>query len=59
VTSGKVDGIEIPDEQNVVADYPIAKLSGAKNGAGAGEFISYVLSPAGQVMLAGAGFQKA
>jgi len=59
VTSGKVDGIAIPDSQNVIADYPIARLSGAQNKTGADAFIKYVLSSQGQAILAGAGFERA
>ena len=56
VTSGKVDGVAIPDNQNVIADYPIATLKGASNGKGADQFIAFVLSPPGQAILFGAGF---
>jgi molybdate transport system substrate-binding protein len=59
VTSGKVDGIAIPDNQNVVADYPIATLKGAANSKGADQFIAFVLSPQGQAILFGAGFSTA
>jgi molybdate transport system substrate-binding protein len=59
VTSGKVDGVAIPDDQNVVADYPIAALKGAANPAGATAFISFVLSTDGQAILKTAGFQGA
>jgi molybdate transport system substrate-binding protein len=55
VTSGKVEGVPIPDSQNVVADYSIASLS---NRPGANVFISFVLSSDGQAILATAGFQK-
>jgi molybdate transport system substrate-binding protein len=58
VTSGKVDGIAIPDSQNVIADYPIAKLSGAQNKTAADAFIAYALSPEGQSIMVGAGFEK-
>src|SRR2546426_11129915 len=47
VTSGKVDGIAIPASQNVIAEYPIAKLAAATNNGGADAFIAYVVSPAG------------
>src|SRR2546427_11749074 len=43
VTSGKVDGIAIPDAQNVIADYPIAQLKAAQNEDGAQRFISFLL----------------
>ena len=57
VTSGQVDGVVIPDNQNVIADYPIAVLKGAQNQAGAVAFIDFVLSTDGQSILAAAGFQ--
>lgn len=59
VTSGKVSGIAIPDSQNVIADYPIAMLSGAQNKTGADAFVKYVLSSQGQAILVGAGFERA
>jgi molybdate transport system substrate-binding protein len=55
-TSGKVDGISIPDNLNVIADYPIASLKGASNSKGADQFIAFVLSSQGQAILVGAGF---
>ncbi len=54
VTSGKVDGVAIPDSLNVVADYSIASLS---HGAGADQFIAFVLSSQGQAILVSAGFE--
>ncbi|HLQ15388.1 MAG TPA: molybdate ABC transporter substrate-binding protein [Candidatus Eisenbacteria bacterium] len=57
VTSGKVDGVTIPDEQNVIADYPIAGLKSGTNAAGAHAFIDLVLAPDGQATLKAAGFQ--
>ncbi len=59
VTSGKVDGIAIPEAQNVIADYPIAKLSSAQNAKGANDFITFLLSSKGQAILFGAGFEAA
>jgi molybdate transport system substrate-binding protein len=56
VTSGQVDGVPIPDAQNVVADYFIARLT---KGTAADAFVTAVLSPQGQSMLADAGFEKA
>jgi molybdate transport system substrate-binding protein len=57
VTSGKVDGVAIPDDQNVLADYPIAPLKSAANATAAQAFIDLVLSPDGQAILRAAGFQ--
>ena len=56
VTSGKVDGVEVPDDDNVVADYSIASLS---RRSAADQFIAFVLSSQGQAILVNAGFEKA
>lgn len=58
-TSGKVDGVAIPDSQNVVADYPIAALKNAQHRGAASDFISFVLSPEGKTILKAAGFEPA
>lgn len=47
--------VEIPDDINVIAVYPIATLAGAPGGSPAGEFVTYVLGP-GQTVLGEAGF---
>ncbi len=57
VTSGQVDGVVIPDNQNVIADYPIAVLKSAQNHTGAVAFVNFVLSTEGQSILTAAGFQ--
>lgn len=57
LTNGKVDGVAIPEEQNVLADYPIAALKSASNPTGARAFIDSVLSSDGQATLKSAGFQ--
>jgi molybdate transport system substrate-binding protein len=57
VTSGQVEGVAIPDAQNVIADYPIAALAGAQNKTAATAFIAYLISPAGQDVLKSAGFE--
>lgn len=48
--------IDIPDQFNVVAHYPIGVVKGSNNPAGARAFISYLLSPAGQAVLQRYGF---
>lgn len=53
---GTVEGVEIPSEHNVVADYPIAVLSAARNPAAAQAFVEFVLSAEGQRILAEYGF---
>jgi molybdate transport system substrate-binding protein len=57
VTSGQVDGVAIPDAQNVIADYPIAVLKGTQNQTGAIAFVDLVLSTDGQTILKAAGFE--
>ena len=59
VTSGKVDGVAIPDSQNVIAAYPIATLKDAQNKGAATDFIGFVLSPDGQSILKASGFESA
>jgi molybdate transport system substrate-binding protein len=48
----KVKSIAIPDEFNVVADYPIATVKASSNQSAADSFIQYVLSSDGQAILA-------
>jgi molybdate transport system substrate-binding protein len=48
----KVKSITIPDEFNVVADYPIATVKASSNQSAADSFIQYVLSSDGQAILA-------
>lgn len=52
----KIEGVPIPADQNVIADYPIVQLKDAPNAAAAAAFISYVLSPPAQEVLASYGF---
>ena len=54
----KVKGITIPAGQNASTLYPIAAISASKELAIAQAFVAYVLSPAGQSVLAAAGFEK-
>lgn len=48
----RVDRLEIPDELNVLASYPIAPVGDAENSQLARAFIQFVLSPRGQDLLA-------
>ncbi len=57
-TEGTVDGIDIPAEDNVVAEYPIAVLAGAPNPDAAASFVEFVLSDQGQAILTGYGFHR-
>ena len=59
VTSQKVEGVPIPDSQNLVADYPIAALKNAQHNSTADAFIAFVLAPDGQSILKAAGFEPA
>ncbi|MFW0794281.1 molybdate ABC transporter substrate-binding protein [Gordonia sp. CPCC 205515] len=54
----KVDTVTDPAFAAVVNKYPIATVQGAANEAVAKEFVDEVLSPAGQQVLANAGFGK-
>ena len=53
---GAVDGVDIPDDVNVVADYPIAVLANAPNSDAAAAFVAFVLSDEGQAILVEFGF---
>jgi molybdate transport system substrate-binding protein len=50
------DGVAIPDDVNVVAEYPIALLEDASDPLGGRSFIDFVQSAAGQEILADFGF---
>jgi molybdate transport system substrate-binding protein len=54
----KVRGVPIPDSVNASTEYPIAALTRAANHTTAQLFVDYVLSEAGQAVLAAAGFEK-
>jgi molybdate transport system substrate-binding protein len=53
----RVTGVAIPDQENVLATYPITAVKGA--GGSAQTFIDYVLSAAGQATLESFGFRPA
>ena len=53
---GEVEGIDIPTEVNVVAEYPIAVLASAPNPDAAAAWIEFVLSEGGQAILTSYGF---
>ena len=55
-THAKLATIDIPDQFNVIALYPIAVLKSSANTSLAQKFIDYVLSVDGQAILAKAGF---
>ena len=54
-----VAGIDFPEAAETVNDYPVAVLADAPNPAAARAFLALVLSPAGQDVLADAGFAPA
>jgi molybdate transport system substrate-binding protein len=59
VEAAAADGVAIPEEQNIVATYPIAVLRQSPHPAVARAFVDYVLSPPGQATLAKYGFLPA
>jgi len=54
----KVKGLVIPANLNASTLYPIATITNSKEMSIAQAFVAYVLSPAGQQVLAAAGFEK-
>jgi len=54
--AGKLSTVAIPDEQNVVAVYPIAVVKDAKQAALGQKFIDYLLSADGQTIFQKYGF---
>ncbi|MCC6455371.1 MAG: molybdate ABC transporter substrate-binding protein [Caldilineaceae bacterium] len=54
--ASQVNRIDIPDELNTVAAYPIAPIGDAENPELAQFFLDYILSPEGQSVLADYGF---
>jgi molybdate transport system substrate-binding protein len=56
-TNAEVAGVDFPEAASAINDYPIIVLGAAPNPAAGQAFVSHVLSPAGQTVLTGAGFQ--
>jgi molybdate transport system substrate-binding protein len=52
VAGDDADGVAIPDDINVVAEYPIANVTEAANPDGAAAFVDFVLGDEGQTILA-------
>ena len=52
----KVDGIEFPEADKAINEYPIATLTKAPNPDGAKAFVDYVLSDQGKAVMTAAGF---
>ena len=55
----EVVAVEIPDDVNVIATYPIAVVTGAPNADLASEFVAFVTGPDGQATLEEYGFMPA
>ncbi|MDK3255287.1 molybdate ABC transporter substrate-binding protein [Blastococcus capsensis] len=53
----RVDGVEVPEADSVVNDYPVAVLDDAPNPAAARAFVDLLLSDEGREVLARAGFR--
>lgn len=53
---GEVEGVDIPEEHNVIASYPIAALANAPHPEAASDFVAFVLSDEGQAILELHGF---
>ncbi|HKX73825.1 MAG TPA: molybdate ABC transporter substrate-binding protein [Acidimicrobiia bacterium] len=53
---GAVEGVEIPDQFNVKAEYPIAVLTRAPHPEGGASFVEFVLSTEGRSILTSFGF---
>ena len=51
----KVQGINFPEQDKVVNDYPIVSVSGS---SAASQFVAFVLSDTGRSVMTGAGFQQ-
>lgn len=56
VRDGSISTLEIPDDLNTIASYPIAATKNAANAELAQKFVEYVLSPEGQQILVKYGF---
>lgn len=52
----QASGVEIPEDHNVVAEYPIVALENATNPDLAASFVGFVLGPTGQQLLESYGF---
>ena len=55
---GRVAGVDIPEDQQVLARYPVAVLKDARNAPAARAFIGYLLSEPGQRLLGELGFSR-
>jgi molybdate transport system substrate-binding protein len=58
IAASEVKSIQIPDDLNIIAEYPIAPLSDSANADLASAFVQFVLSDEGQVVLEKWGFSS-
>jgi molybdate transport system substrate-binding protein len=56
-SDGQVEGVKIPTEFNIVAEFPIGIIKNSANKQEAQRFIDYLLSSEGQSLLTQYGFQ--
>jgi molybdate transport system substrate-binding protein len=56
--AARVTGVDIPEQYQVIARYPIALVKGAKNAGLAAAFVEHVLSEEGQRLFAELGFSR-
>jgi molybdate transport system substrate-binding protein len=56
VTNGSIGTLDIPDDLNTIASYPIAATKSSRNADLAKKFVDYVLSADGQQILVKYGF---
>jgi molybdate transport system substrate-binding protein len=56
---GDIEGIALPDDENVVAVYPLGAVAASAHADAAAAFVDFVLSAAGQKVLADHGFLPA
>lgn len=57
VASDRVEGIDFPESDEAINDYPIVALTEAPNATGGQAFIDFVLSESGSAVLEAAGFE--
>jgi molybdate transport system substrate-binding protein len=56
ITGDAVEAVAIPDDQNVLADYPVAVVNTTAHAALARAFVAHVTGPQGRAVLRSAGF---
>ena len=54
----QAEGVEIPPDLNIVAEYPLVVTKEAPNSAAGQAFVDFVLSEQGQTILASYGFTE-